>query len=535
MSITRREILKVGVGMGSLALLSPIHAMAQANAAPRRGGVLIEGFPSEPNTLTAAYRSSNAGSRITPKLFDGLLTYDFDFTPKPQLASSWEVSPDGLVYTFHLREGVKWHDGVPFTSADVAFSLQEAWKKYLPRGLALFAHLEDVDTPDPLTVRWKLSQPTPFTLVSLSSFFMQPIPKHLYEGTDILENPANLNPVGTGPFRFAEWSKGNYLRLVRNEDYWDQPKPYLDEVIFRFIPDSAARSAALEAGDINIVGESQLPGVDLARFRNIPGFTVSTKGYAYIATVHFIVFNVNRPHISDVRVRRAIAHALDPQFIADNIWFGFAQPATGPIPRQMGPAYTPDTPQYPFDVEKANALLDEAGLPRGANGVRFELMIDPQPGQETYLRTSEYVREALAKVGIAVTVRTQDSASYSKRVYTDFDYDMVTLATSIGPDFTVAGQTFFWSKAYRPGVATSNYSGYMNPELDVILEAAAVEVDPDKRNLMFHEVQRIVQRDLPHITLADVDLVTVHDEKFVNHTVGAEGIKANYAEAYFTE
>ncbi len=153
-----------------------------------------------------------------------------------------------------------WHDGKPFTSADVAFSVLEIWKKYHSRGRSTFANVVAADTPDPLTVVWRLSRPAPYIISALASIESQILPRHLYAGTDILTNPHNVAPVGTGPFRFVEWKRGQYVALARNPNYWDKGKPYLDRVIFRLLPDAASLSTALETGEAQFVG-GQLVGL----------------------------------------------------------------------------------------------------------------------------------------------------------------------------------------------------------------------------------------------------------------------------------
>lgn len=527
-NMTRRELLAWSAAVGVAGFL-PFDAFGE----PARGGTLaIAEFP-EPTLLTSALIAAAATNNISPKIFDGLVAYDVDtLEPRPQLAESWEWGDDGLSLTFRLRDGVRWHDGEPFTSADVAFTIKEILLKYNSRGKAIYGNLTEIETPDALTATLRLSKPAPYILAGLSSWITQILPKHIYEGTDPLTNPRNTDPIGTGPFRFAEWQRGNFLRLERNTDYWDQPKPYVDQVIYRFLPDASARVAALEAEDVLAVAESKVPGSDLLRLKDVPFLEYETRGYAMLAPTHFFQFNLQNELFRDVRVRKAFAHAIDRDFIARNIWFGYGTPATGPLPPALKTFYSDDVPLYPYDPAKAEALLDEAGYPRGADGIRFSIRHDAAQNGEQFPKTAEFVRDALGKVGIRVEVRISDFASFSKRVYTDRDFDTANYYTSCGPDPAIGTQRVYWSKAFLPGVSYSNGSSYNNPEVDRVLEAAQIEPDQAKRKALYDEFQRLVQEDLPEIPLISMNQVTITNRRLRNLTALADGIKANFADAY---
>jgi peptide/nickel transport system substrate-binding protein len=528
--LPRRRLLQ-----GSLAGVSILASggLSKAAETPRRGGTLVIGQFPEPPHLTVAFASSGPGNNISPKIFDGLLTYDHELGPQPQLAESWVVAPDGLSITFKLREGVKWHDGKPLTAEDVSFSLLEIWRKLLARGRTTFAVVEAVETPDPLTVVLRLSAPAPYILNGLTSHLAQVLPKHLYDGTDIAKNPANVAPVGTGPFRFVRWERGSYLRLERNPDYWDQPKPYLDQVVFRFLPDAAGRAAALETGEVQLVAETGIPGSDLRRLARQPEITVETKGYNYIAPITFLVFNLDRKPFDDIRVRRAIAHAIDRDFLIRNVWYGYGKPATGPLPQGLSSFYSADVPIYAFDPERAKALLDEAGLRPGADGVRLAFTHDSLPYGEQYQRTGEYLRDALGRIGIKVELRSQDYGSYVRRIYTTRDFDTANYLISVGPDPAIGAQRLYWSAGFQPGVAFSNAAHYANAEVDQVLEAAQVETDPVRRKDLYNRFQSMVQEDLPQIPLVAIDQITVTNSRLRDHTTVAEGVKASLADAYF--
>lgn len=276
-----------------------------ASAQPVRGGTVVVAMQSEPPTLTSAFNPAGFAEVVSTKVLEGLLTYDFDLTPLPALAESWSLSDDGLVYTFNLRRGVRWHDGEPFTSADVAFSLKEVWIKLHPRGSAIFANVTDVSTPDDHTLVFKVSEPSPAIMKALASYGSQILPRHIYEGTDITSNPANNAPIGTGPFKFVEWQRGNFTRYERNEDYWDTGKPYVDELIFRYIADAGARAAAMETGEAQLATFNPVPLNDVERLAGTGFLNVETKGYEYLSPIFLIELNQRGEYLGNRDVRRA--------------------------------------------------------------------------------------------------------------------------------------------------------------------------------------------------------------------------------------
>jgi len=505
--------------------------VARAEAPVRGGNLAIALFP-EPSLLTAALTTAGPTTIISGKVFDGLLTYGFDLKPQPLLATDWKSSRDGLAITLTLRPGVTWHDGKSFTSADVAYSVMEIWKKYHGRGRSTYANVVGVDTPDPTTAILRLAKPAPFILNALASMESQVLPRHLYENTDPLTNPRNVAPIGTGPFQFVEWQRGGYVLLKRYPGYWDQPKPYLDQIVYRFIPDAGSRAAALESGDVQMVGESSVPGHDIGRLGKLPQIELDTRGYEYGSSIALIEFNLDRPAFKDVRVRQAIAHALNREFIGQAIWYGYGKPATGPIPPSFPAFYSADVPLYPFDQKRAIALLDEAGLKPDGAGTRLSITHDYMPYGEPYQLTGDYFREALGHIGIKVSIRTQDYAAFAKRVYTDRDFDTTNYSAATGPDPAIGVQRFYWSRNFHPGVAFSNGSHYVNAEVDSLLESAQVEVDPKRRHELYARFQALAQRDLPEIPLVAYDQVTLTNKRLREHTTTAEGIHSNFAGTY---
>ena len=531
MSLSRRHLLQASA-LTALSFAMPGSRDALAAETPVRGGTLVVAQSSEPSHLNLAIQGNNAASLISPKIFDGLLTYDFDFTPKPQLARAWTLRPDGLELTFNLRSGVRWHDGKPFTAADVVYSYQEAWRKFSPRADSLFANVTSVEAPDDLTVVWKLSSPAPHLMLAFSSHILQIIPKHIYEGTDLQRNPANQRPIGTGPFRFESWERGNFIRLVRNPDYWDAPRPYLDAIVYRVLPNAASRAIALETGEAGMVTESNVPAGDIKRLLSLPNIEGTTKGYDYVGLSTYFMFNLDRPVFQDVRVRRAFAHLIDRQFLIENVWYGYGRAATGPFSSALSKYHAADVPQYPLDIEKAKQLLDEAGLKPDASGVRLSITHDFVPLGEAYQRTAEYLRDAFAKAGIVMRVRGQDMGSYTRRIYTERDFDTANYLLSAGPDPAIGVQRLYWSKGFRVGAPFTNGAHYASDKVDELLLAGASEANETRRRAIYREFQVQTQIDLPQIPLIDVEVLTLTSKLLRQHTVSCEGPKGNFADAF---
>jgi len=495
-----RPLVLAMIAAGSIGTAGTAGAAGELG--PNKGGVLHAIVQPEPPVLTTAFNTSFPIGVVGTNILEGLLSFDDAQQLQPALATRWEISADGKTVTFHLREGVTLHDGAPFTSADVQYSAMEIWKKLHPRGRNTFAALNAVETPDPYTAVFRLDHPSLVIFSSLNANEGQILPRHLYEGTDILKNPYNSKPVGTGPFRFKEWKKGQYIALERNPDYWDRGKPYLDGIVFRVIPDASSRAAALETGDVQYAPFDAVPFSDVQRLAADPNLAVLKDGYAWQSAYVFLEFNLRNPVLKDVRVRRAIAHAIDKQALIDTVWYGLGKPATGPTPSSLTAFYTRDgVPQYAFDVAQAETLLDQAGYPRQANGVRFSLNQEYQSFHETFKNNAEFIRQALKRVGIEINVRNRDIPGHLKAVYGDYDFDINSGRWVPSLDPQVGGFRHYWSKSQAAGVAWTNASSYSSPDMDRLIEAIRVQPDAGQRIALFHDFQRLAQTDLPVLPL----------------------------------
>jgi peptide/nickel transport system substrate-binding protein len=528
--LTRRAFL---LSTAAIAAVTAWSGPSFAQSEPVQGGSISINIGTEPPVLVLIAHSAGAAYYISGKATESLLTYDEDFNPQPLLATEWTVAEDGLRYWFKLREGVKWHDGKDFTAEDVAFSIL-ALKEHHPRGRATFASVEQANVLAPNEVELILSKPAPFLLSAFASFEAPIVPKHLYEGTNIPENPHNAAPIGTGPYKFVEWVRGSHALFTRNENYWGAPKPHLDQIIFRFIIDPAAAVAAIETGEVQ-VSTTNIPLTDVERLKANPNLVVDTRPAPYSPSIARAEFNLENPYLADIKVRHAIAHAVDKDFIVNTIYLGYATRLDGPVSPDLTRFFTPDLPKYAFDPAKADALLDEAGYPKGADGWRFKLFIDPTQPSGPPKQTAEYFAQALAKVGIQVELRTQDFATFVKRVFTDRDFDIAIEGMSNLYDPTVGIQRLYWSKNFKPGVPFTNGSKYSNPEVDRLLEAAAVEVDQAKRVELFNQFQRIVVEDLPTLDIVTPAVLTIYDKRVQSLKVGVEDLWSNGADIWLQQ
>lgn len=506
-----------------------------AQAAPTRGGTVTFALDKEPTSLVALSTVADPTIIVSTKIHDSLFNLDKDGKPRAGLAESWTVSADGKNVTLHLRKGVKWHDGEAFTSRDVAFSIK-ALKQFSPRGKSSLAAVEQVETPDESTAILHLSSPVPYLFISLCGFEAPMVPEHVYKDSNIPLAPNNMNPIGCGPFRLKEWKIGSHLVLERFSEYWDDGKPYLDQIVYKFISDSVGVAVALETGEADLMSSGGIPMRDTPRLAKLPHLTTDDEGIVGItAGVVRLEFNLDNPYFKNVKVRQALAHAVDKQFIKKTLASGYAVVADSILSPLLRPYHTADVEIYPFDLARANALLDEAGFPRGKNGMRFKVYHDPLPIGEINVAIGNYLKPALKKVGIDVTIRTQDLAAYLKRVYTDRDFDFINNGMNTGPDPTIGAQRLYWSKNFIKGVPFSNGSGYSNPQVDALLESAAHEIDPVKRVAQWQEIQKLVSKDLPDIPLVTMLRVLVENKRVKNAHISPAAIYDNFADVYIDE
>ena len=450
----------------------------------------------DPGGLNPSITTQGGVTTLCGSIFSGLVAADFDLNPVPDLAESWDVSPDGLVYTFHLAPNAAFHDGTPVTSEDVKFTFEQLLMKYHSRTrTSIGDKLSHINTPNSRTVSFEFSRPYAAFLQLIDVTNAPIMPKHLFEGTDPLTNPYNSSPVGSGPFKFQEWEKGDHITLVRNENYFKKGKPYLDRIVYKVMPTSTAAAIAFENGEVDYFFNPS--PLDTVRLKNLPGVVVTDKGREGYATVETLVPNITRGPLSDLSVRQAIAHAIDKDYIVEKVFFGLNPAATGPISALLTWAYNPNVVKYERDFAHAERLLDEAGYWRGADGTRFSLRLLYASG---WMKVAEALKEQLKEVGIALDLQLMEFSAMVDAVYIKKDFDLSFSSFENGPDPDIGVKRTVVSTNIGP-IPFSNGAGYRNPRIDELFDLASSELNKDKRAEYYFEAQDILVKDLPYFWL----------------------------------
>ncbi len=530
-NLDRRTFLRtvgVAAAVGVAGTALPINTVSWA----KTGGTLSMLIQPEVPTLASYLSTSMPVGQAASKMYDGLLEYNFDLSPRPCLAESWNVSADGKTITFKIRKGVTFHDGKPMTAEDARYSIMEVLREYHPRGKGNFSLIAKAEVPDSHTLVLTLSAPSPSMLMVFSGYESPILPKHLFEGTDIKNHPNANAPVGTGPFKFVEWKRGQYMRLDRNPDYWSKDEPKLDQIVFRTIPDSATRSAVLEKGEVHIAGFGAVPYNDAARLAKLSNLNVTKKGYEMFSPIGELDFNTKVKPFDDKRVRQAVAYSIDRKYVVENIWFGFARPATGPINSNFAASglYTDQVKRYdvPNGIELAEKLLDEAGYPRKSDGTRMEITLDVTPYGEEWQRFGEYTVQRMAKIGIKATIRYEDVATWLKRTYTDYDFQVTANWLNTFADPVLGVHRLYHSKEIKPGTVFKNASRWSSQRTDELMDMAKVEPDPKKRATYYHEFQKILCEEVPVAWCVEILFPTVISDSYRNVIDSAIGLAGNF-------
>lgn len=498
-----------------IALVAATSLVHVAQADPKDGGTL-NSFTTGYRTLNPAVQSGSATGAPGSQIFAGLVTVGKDFVVQPYLADSWQVSDDQLTVTFDLVDGARFHDGQPITGEDVKFSLETVRANHSFGG-AMFGNVESIEVPAPDKVVLHLAKPVPGLLYSLQPLLMPILPKHIYgDGQDIKTHPRNMDDVvGSGPFKVQENNPAERLVLVKNQDFFIEGKPHLDKIVFPVVKDLLTTVLMLEKGEIDYAPFAGIRPTDASRLEKAKGTNVTTDGYEAIGYVHYLEMNLRKEPFSKREVREALAHAIDTGFLAKVIFGGRTVPGTGPL-HTGNRFYSADVPIYEPDMEKAAAMLDAAGYPVGADGSRFSFVLDvPGWAAAAHVPMAEYTQAQLAKLKINVELRkSPDFGTWVNRV-SSWDYDATMNGSFNYPDPTIGVHRHFECDNIK-NVIWSNTQGYCNPELDTLLDAAAVETDTAKRKALYADIQRKVQEDLVFIYMPQDYSATVYRDGVAN-------------------
>ncbi len=480
------------------------------------GKDFVIGFHGDATSLNPVIATDGQSYIAEWPIYDSLVELDEKLGVKPLLAESWEVSRDALTYTFKLKKGVKWHDGKPFTARDVAFTFYSVLdpKVTTPhRGyfdaLVGFPELTNKDHPkkpeelaqkpievlDDHTIRFRLRYPYGAFLAVLVNPRAGIVPEHILKGQDLNTTEFNRKPIGTGPFKFVEWRRGERIVLEANPDY-HAGRPALDRLIYRVIPDTVVLLQELRAGGVDFI--ERPPLTEMARLKQTPGFKVLTAdntSYTYFG------FRQDLAPFDDLQVRRALYHAIDIPAIVREVLQGYGTVATGQFPPGSW-AFDPSVKPYPYDPNRAKALLAEAGWKPGSDGVlqkdgkRLAFSLKHDQADQTVKDTSIIIQEFLKKVGVEARIEPLDWPTFVKKLFaSDFEGIVVGWTNFHDPD------PFAYSIWHSGQWKGRNFAHYKNPRADTALEAARRAGDQAERKRQYAEFSKILMEDAPYVFL----------------------------------
>lgn len=481
----------------ALALCLVLAGCGHQKPDPGTAVVLIE---SSPLNLDPRVGTDAQSERIGELIFEGLVRRDDNFKLQPRLAESWEI-PDPLTYVFHLRHDVRFHDGRPMTSADVKWTLDSLLSGKLRSAKAsAYRYVDRVEAPDDFTVVIRLKEPYAAMLWNLADGAIGVVPKG--SGEELSQHP-----IGTGPFRFVSQAQDRQVILERNEQYWGK-RAGLERIRFNVVPDATTRALELRKGSAD-AEINALPGDMVVSLEKQPNLVVQrTPGTSY----QYLAMNLRDPILQDVRVRQALAYAINREPIIHYLWHDMARPANSVLPPQHW-AYNANAIEYPHDVAKANQLLDEAGYRAGPDGVRFHLVMKASTDESTRLLCA-VLQQQLRDVGIALDLRSYEFATfYADVVKGAFQLYSLRWVGGSNQDPDVF-ENVFDTASFAPRRANRGY--YSNPKVDQLIAEARRSVDEKQRAANYAAIQEILNRDLPYIHLWWSDNVLVHTRRLEN-------------------
>jgi peptide/nickel transport system substrate-binding protein len=498
-------------------------------AAPAFGDTIIMGSIGDASTLLPVLAADSASSDINGLVYSGLVRYDKNLQIEGELAESWEVSEDNLTITFNLRQGVKWHDGTPFTAEDVLFTYQLYIDPETPTAYAeRYRQVDKAEVLDPHTFRVSYKQPLATALISWGVAIH---PKHLLEGQDVTRSPLGRAPIGTGPYRFVEWRPGERVVLEANTDYFEG-SPHISRVLYRIIPDPSTMFLELQSGGLDYMG---LTPLQFARQTETPHFQRRFAKYQYPASSYvYLGYNMRRPLFQDKRVRQAISHAIDKQEIIDGVLLGLGQEAIGPYKPGTW-QHNPDVRRYPHDPEKARQLLAEAGWRDtdgdgilDKDGRPFSFTIVTNQGNDQRIKAGEIIQRRLREVGIDMRLRVIEWASFLKEFINPGNFDATIMGWTIPPD---PDSYDVWHSS-KTRVGELNFVNFQNAEVDELLEKGRRTIDQNERKKYYDRFQEILAEEQPYSFLFVPDALPVVAVRFRGIEPAPAGIMHNFIEWY---
>lgn len=489
--------------------------------------------PGVPNiTMDPAFVNTSDDSYQLNAVYNRMVSLDASFQPIPELAKSWSVSDDGLTWTFNLEQGVTFHDGKPMTSKDVVFSFKRLLDPEVgsPATSVLgFLDPAGITAVDDYTVAFK----TPTVVADLPTVLAIKYGMVVPDGST--KEQLKLQSNGTGPFIQDVYSPTETRRVFqRNKNYWRKGLPKAECLELSVITEDVTRLAAIKSGAADLIMQAGAANAGLLAGDPTLKLQKSAPG-TYVTLSMW----VDTPPFDNVKVRQAVAYAIDRKFVIDNIWFGFGRPATGPINSNFkaNGLFTADVKNYnvPNGIELANKLLDEAGRPRGSDGTRFEIVHDITPYGEEWRRFGEYTQQQLGKIGIKVTLRYEDVPSWLRRVYTNYDFQLTSNWIQTLADPVIGVHRLYHSGSIKAGTVFVNSSRWTTPETDDLMNRASVEVDAAKRGALYHDFQKRVVEASPLVFVHELEFVTVHNKRLNNFPLSPLGLYSSFDQVWLSK
>jgi peptide/nickel transport system substrate-binding protein len=507
-----------------------LHPVESHKGPVAYGDTIIEGTIGDANTLLPVLASDSASSEINGLVYSSLVRYDKDLKIEGELAESWEISADNLTITFHLRPGVTWHDGTPFTAEDVLFTYRLYIDPKTPTAYAeQYRQVATAEVLDPTTFRVSYRQPLAKALISWGELSV--LPRHLLEGEDVTKSPLARHPVGTGPFRFVEWKPGEKIVLEANPDYFEG-RPYLDRVVYRIIPDESTMFLELQAGGLDTMG---LNPIQYQTQTDSPAFKRQFVKYRYPAFAYtYLGYNLNRPLFQDKRVRQALSYAINKKEIIEGVLLGLGQESTGPYKPGTWP-YNAAVKRYPYDPERARTLLAEAGWTDSdgdgildKDGKPFAFTIVTNQGNDQRVKSGEIIQRRFREIGVDVKLRVIEWASFLNEFINPGNFDATILGWTvpIDPD----GYNVWHSS--KTGPRELNFVGFKNAEVDELLEKGRRTLETAERKKYYDRFQEILAEEQPYTFLYVPDALPVVAYRFQGIEPAPAGITYNFIRWY---
>lgn len=498
------------------------------------GDWLVWGYRQEPRTLNMINNDRDIYTKwiTTPCIFEPLLEYDYDSMKlKPRLAESYEISQDGLVVTFRLRDDIYFSDGVPVTADDVIFTFNTVMDPGVDAAsiASMFIDVDKVVPVDKKTVRFFMKRPFFKTLDNLSFEDVGIYPRHIYQFDDPAKfNERNSDPVGSGPYIFEKWDVGNEIVLRRNENYWGT-KPKIKKVVYKFISNTVACLQALRTGQVDIMIPEPDQFAELDSDRDFKKRFYYLKYYEPRAPFFFIGWNIDTPYFSDRRVRLAMTHIVDRKKIIAHLLRGAGRIVTGMFYSESG-QNDPDIKPWPYDPERAKELLDEAGWTdhdgdgiRDRDGIPFRFKFMYNSSTTLYTRLLKLIKDDGARIGIDVVADPYEWSVLLPRL-SDRKFDAMVMGW--GGEMIDDPYQLFHSSQIKN--RASNYVGFNDPEADRLIEEARMTLDEDKRNRIFQKIHLILHEEQPYTFLFERPYMRLLDRRFKNvkiHRLGLDWLE----------